>query len=51
MDQMPPEMRTMFMDRMKGRIKDRKEAYKVTEVARFELVDESSGRVMDTIAE
>ena len=51
MDQMPEGMRSMFMDRMKGRIKDRKEAYKVTQTTRFDLVDDASGRVMGTITE
>ena len=50
-DQMPPEMRSMFMDRMKGRIKEKKDAYHVTETATFDLVDESTGKVMDTISE
>lgn len=51
MDQMPPEMRSMFMDRMKGRLRDKKNTHQVTATSRFEMVDESSGRVMDTITE
>ncbi len=51
MDQMPEGMRTMFADRMHGRIKEQKEKHQVTAAARFELVDAGSGRVMDTIAE
>jgi len=50
-EQMPPEMRTMFMDRIKGRIKEKKDAYHVTETARFDLVDDATGKVMDTISE
>ena len=51
MDQMGPEMRAMFGERMKGRIKDQKAAHQVTQATSFALVDEASGRVMETIAE
>lgn len=51
MDQMPPEMRSMFMDRMKGRIKEQKEAHKMTQTAQFDLVDDATGKVMETISE
>jgi tetratricopeptide (TPR) repeat protein len=51
MDQMGDGMRTMFADRMRGRIKEKKEAYKVTAQTKFEMVDEASGRVMETITE
>ncbi len=51
MDQMPPEMKTMFADRMKGRIKEQKEAHQVTATATFDLVDEATGKVMDTLTE
>ena len=50
-DQMPPEMKTMFADRMKGRIKEKKEAHQVTATAKFDLVDEATGKVLDTITE
>src|SRR5262249_53002001 len=45
MDQMPPEMRAMFMDRMKGRIKEKKAAHDVTQTARFDLIDATSGKL------
>jgi cytochrome c-type biogenesis protein CcmH/NrfG len=51
MDQMPPEMRSMFTDRMKGRIKEQKEAHQIASTTHFELVDEATGKVMDTITE
>jgi len=51
MDQMPPEMRNMFEDRMKGRIKEQKAAHQVTATTKFDLIDEPTGKVMDTITE
>ena len=51
MDQMPPEMRSMFEDRMKGRIKEQKDAHQVTATTKFDLIDEPSGKLMDTITE
>jgi len=51
MDQMPPEMRNMFMDRMKGRLREKKTTHQVNSTSTFEMVDEASGRVMDTITE
>jgi len=51
MDQMPPEMLSMFTDRMKGRIKEKKEAHQVAQSVRFDLVDEGSGKVMGSITE
>ena len=51
MDQMPAEMKTMFADRMKDRIKEKKDAHQVTATATFDLVDEATGKVMDTITE
>jgi tetratricopeptide (TPR) repeat protein len=51
MDQMGDQMRNMFSDRMKGRIKEQKTAFQVTQTTRFEMVDEGSGRVMTTIEE
>lgn len=51
MEQMPEEMTGMFIDRMKTRVKEQKEAHKVTQPARLELVDSASGKVMSTITE
>jgi len=51
MDQMDEGMQAMFIDRMKTRIKAKKDAYQITQAARFELVDEPSGRVLGTITE
>lgn len=51
MDQMPAEMTTMFTERIKNRIKEQKDAHKVTQQARLELVDTTSGKVMTTITE
>lgn len=50
-DQMPPDMLNMFNDRMKTRIKEKKDAHHMAQTARFELVDAASGKVMDTITE
>ena len=51
MDQMGPEMRDMFTDRMKGRIREKKTAYKITDSTRFEIFDEASNHVVETITE
>jgi hypothetical protein len=51
MDQMPAEMKTMFADRMKERIKEQKAAHQVTAAASFALVDDATGKVMVTITE
>jgi tetratricopeptide (TPR) repeat protein len=51
MDQMGDSMRAMFADRMKQRIKEKKDAHNVTATAHFDLIDEASGRVMVTITE
>lgn len=51
MDQMPADMTTMFTDRMKARVKEQKDAHKVTQPARLELVDNASGKVMTAITE
>jgi len=51
MEQMPPEMKSMFADRMKGRIKEKKDAHQITATATFDLVDEATGKVMGTITE
>ncbi len=51
MDQMGPEMKGMFGERMKGRIREQKTASNVTDPTTIELVDEASGRVMETLKE
>ena len=51
MDQMGDSMREMFADRMKGRIKEKKDAHKVAQATKFEIVDDPSGRVLTTITE
>jgi tetratricopeptide (TPR) repeat protein len=51
MDQMGDDMRNMFIDRMRGRIKEKKAAHNVTQTARFDLVDDASGQVLATITE
>jgi hypothetical protein len=51
MDQMGDSMRAMFGDRMRERIKEKKQAHNVTAQASFQLIDGPTGRVMDTITE
>jgi tetratricopeptide (TPR) repeat protein len=51
MDQMGDDMRTMFVDRMRERVKEKKQAHNVTQTAQFALVDAASGKVMATITE
>ncbi len=51
MDTMDEGMRTMFVDRMRGRIKEKKQAHNVTATARFEVIDDATGKVMETITE
>jgi tetratricopeptide (TPR) repeat protein len=51
MDQMGPEMKNMFGERMRGRIKEQKTRFQVAGGTSFELIDEASGRVMDTLRE
>jgi tetratricopeptide (TPR) repeat protein len=50
-EQMGDSMREMFADRMRGRIKEKKQAHQVAAQTKFELVDEPSGKVMETITE
>ncbi len=50
-DQMPDDMKTTFADRMRERIKEQKDSHKVAEATRFDLVDETTGKVMETITE
>lgn len=50
-DQMGEAMQALFRDRMKGRLREQKGRFEVTQATRFELVDEANGRVMDTISE
>jgi tetratricopeptide (TPR) repeat protein len=51
MAQMGDGMRTMFLDRMRGRFKEQKQAFNVADKVSVELVDNSSGEVMETISE
>lgn len=51
MDQMPEDMTTMFVERMKARVQEQKVAHKVTQTARVELIDSASGKVMITITD
>jgi hypothetical protein len=51
MEQMDEAMRSMFLDRMRGRIREQKTAHDVTQTARFDLVDEPTGTVMESITE
>ncbi len=51
MDQMGDDMRTMFIDRMRGRIKEKKDAHKVTDKTTFDIVDAGSSKVLGTITE
>lgn len=49
--QMGDAMRTMFLDRMRGRFKEQKQAFGVTDKVSVALVDTASGEVMETISE
>lgn len=51
MEQMGPQMRSLFRDRMLGRLREQKRRFSVQEPVRFELVDATSGSVMDTLSE
>ena len=51
MEQMGPQMRTMFRERMLGRLREQKTRFAVQEPVKFELVDAASGSVMDTLSE
>lgn len=51
MSQMPPDMRNMFLSRMKERIAAAKQASGVSETVTIELVDFESGEAMDKIVE
>jgi hypothetical protein len=48
---MGEQMQTMFMDRMRGRFKEQKQAHGVSETTTVELVDSASGEVMGTVTE
>jgi len=50
-NQMPEDMKTMFADRMRERVKEQKDSHKMAEASRFDLVDETTGKVLDTITE
>lgn len=51
MAQMGEGMKSMFLERMRGRFKEQKKAFGVTEKTTVELVDNASGQVMETISE
>lgn len=51
MAQMPENMRSMFLDRFKERIRQQKEKFRITEPVQIELIDLASGTVMDTLTE
>ncbi len=51
MDQMGPEMRSLFRERMLARLREQKERFRIAQAVRFDLVDQATGRVMETIAE
>ena len=51
MDQMGDSMRVMFADRMKSRIKEKKDAHQLSATTKFELIDAATGKVMETITE
>jgi len=51
MDQMPESITGMFLERMKARVQEQKEAHKVTRTARVELIDSATGKVMTTITD
>jgi hypothetical protein len=48
---MGEQMQTMFMDRMRGRFKEQKQAHGVSDTTSVDLVDNASGEVMGTITE
>ncbi len=51
MDQMGNEMRNLFRERMLSRIREQKERFRIARTVRFEVVDHTTGRVMETLAE
>lgn len=51
MSQMDEGMRTMFLDRMRGRFKAQKQAFGVTGTTSVELIDNASGELMETISQ
>lgn len=51
MQAMGEQMQTMFVDRMRGRFKEQKEAHGVSDTTTVELIDNASGEVMGTITE
>jgi cytochrome c-type biogenesis protein CcmH/NrfG len=51
MDRMGDEMRNMFVDRMTGRLREKKTAFDVEDRVQVELVDAGNGNVMGTIAD
>lgn len=51
MEQMPPEMRTMFTTRMQDRLRAAKQTHGITDTVKIALVDFESGKLMDTLSE
>lgn len=51
MDAMPPEVHTMFTDRIRNGLKERKAEHQINAAVRIDLVDSATGRVMHTVSE
>jgi tetratricopeptide (TPR) repeat protein len=51
MDRMGEEMRNMFRERMRARIREQKGRFQVVAAVRFDLVDSATGHVMETLSE
>lgn len=51
MDGMPPEVRKRFRDRIVTGLRDKKAQHQIGEPMQVELVDATSGRVMETVTE
>lgn len=51
MDEMGPEMKAIFRERMAARIREQKSRFQVTASVRFEVVDTATGKAMETLVE
>jgi cytochrome c-type biogenesis protein CcmH/NrfG len=51
MDRMGEEMRNMFIDRMIGRLQEKKTAFNVADRVQVDLVDAGTGKVMGNVAD
>jgi len=51
MDQMPPFAKQKFLTDLKSGIDSAKKDYKVSEKVEIDIVDSSSGKVMETVTE